>query len=288
MLNQFCVAILLVLPVQTPTPIPAGASKSAIEVGGHTLDLFTYRPKEYKDGPLIVVFHGMLRNADTYRDNAIGLGDRHSALIVAPAFDQKRFPNEAYQSGGLFKKGELQAKEQWTWSLVPKLIDEVRKREGKPKMPYYLIGHSAGGQFLSRMTGFVPTSAERIVVANPGGHLFPATDFPFPYGFGKLPKELSGDNSLKQYLAQPMTIYVGTADLLKDNLPLGEIANKQGPNRYERGKNCFKAAQDLAKDKGWTCNWRLIEAPDIGHDAKKMFDHPNCDEALFGKRSDKK
>lgn len=283
MLTKLSLALLLFVPVQTPTTIPAGIGKSEIQVGGHALELFTYRPKEYKDGPLIVVFHGMLRNADTYRDNAIGMGDRHGALIVAPAFDQKRFPNEAYQSGGLLKKGELQPRDQWTWSLVPKLVDEIRKREGKPKMPYYLIGHSAGGQFLCRLTGFVPTAAERIVVANPGGHLFPSEDFPFPYGFGKLPKELNGDDALKRYLAQPMTIYVGSADKLKDNLPQGEIANKQGPDRYTRGKNCFKVAQELARDRGWAFNWRIVEAPDIGHDAKAMFNHANCKDALFGK-----
>lgn len=284
MFNQFALSLVLLVATQTPSPIADGASKSTIDVGGHSLELFTYKPKNFKDGPLIVVFHGMLRNADTYRDNAIGLADRHGAIIVAPEFDQKRYPNEAYQSGGLFKKGELQPREQWTWSLVPQLVDEIRKREGKPKMPYYLIGHSAGGQFLCRLTGFVPTSAERIVVANPGGHLFPSEDYPFPYGFGKLPRKIGGDDVIKRFLAQPMTIYVGTADKLKDNLPQGEIANKQGPNRYERGKNCFKAAQDLAKAKGWQLNWTIVEAPDIGHDARKMFDHKNCDEALFGKK----
>src|SRR5436190_13903068 len=190
MLSQLTLSLVLVLATQTPAPIPEGAGKSSIDVAGQSLNLYTYKPKSYKNGPLIVVFHGMLRNADTYRDNAIGLGDRHAALIVAPEFDQKRFPNEAYQSGGLFKKGQLQPNEQWTWSLVPKLVDEIRKREGKPKMPYYLIGHSAGGQFLCRLTGFVPTTAERIVVANPGGHLFPSEDYPFPFGFGKLPKEI--------------------------------------------------------------------------------------------------
>src|SRR5262245_15033225 len=154
MLSQFTLPLFLVLATQSPAPIPNGVGKCTIDVDKHALECFTYRPKQYKDGPLIVVFHGMLRNADTYRDNAIGLADRHGALVVSPEFDQKRFNNEAYQSGGLFKKGQLQPQDQWTWSLVPKLVDEIRKREDKPKMPYYLIGHSAGGQFLCRLTGF--------------------------------------------------------------------------------------------------------------------------------------
>ena len=36
---------------------------------------------------------------------------------------------------------------------------------------------------------------------------------------------------------------------------------KQGDSRYERGKNCFKLAEKLAKDKGWTFGWQLVEAP---------------------------
>lgn len=276
-------SILLVVAQREAAPLATGAGKTTVVVDGVSLEVFTYKPETYKDGPLIVVFHGMLRNADTYRDNAKGLGDRFGALIVAPLFDSKRFPNEAYQSGGLFKKKELQPKEQWTWSMVPKLVDQVRRREGRPKMPYYLIGHSAGGQFLCRLTGFVPTAAQRIVVANPGSHLFPTRDMPFPYGFGKLPDSLNGEAPLKRYLAQPMTIYLGTADIESKNLPKGELATKQGATRYQRGKNCFKFAQDLAKEKGYAFNWRLVEAPDIGHDARAMFEHQNCGAAMFGK-----
>jgi poly(3-hydroxybutyrate) depolymerase len=276
--------LVLLVAEPTPAPLPAGAGKIEVETGGHKLEVFAYKPKDYKDGPLIVVFHGMLRNADTYRDNGRGMGDRFGALIVAPLFDTRRFPNESYQLGGLLRRGEVQPAEQWTGKLVPKIVDEVRRREGRPDMPYYLIGHSAGGQFLSRIVGSVSTGAQRIVAANPGSHLFPTRDMPFPYGFGKLPPELSDDAALKRYLAQPLTIYVGTADTGSQNLPQGETAMKQGATRYERGKNCFQIAQELARTKGWEFNWRLVEAPDISHDAKAMFDHKNCAEALFPAR----
>ncbi len=63
-------------------------------------------------------------------------------------------------------------------------------------MPYYLIGHSAGGQFLARTSAFVDTGAARIVAANPGTHLFPVKDAEYPLGFGKLPAELTRDEQL--------------------------------------------------------------------------------------------
>lgn len=263
--------------------IPVGDGKIEVEVGGHKLEVFTYKPNEYKDGPLLIVFHGMLRNADTYRDNARGMADRFGAVAAAPLFDSKRFPNVAYQEGGMFLDGKVQPAERWTGSLVPRLAEAIKRAEGRADMPYYLIGHSAGGQFLSRISGFVTSDARRIVAANPGSHLFPTRDLPFPYGFGKLPNELSDDEALERYLAQPITLFLGTADTGSENLPQGESARKQGATRYERGKNCFKTAQELAQAKGWKFNWRLVEAPDIGHDAKAMFNHTNCAESLFGK-----
>jgi hypothetical protein len=269
-------------PQTQSTAIPVGSGKIVVEIGSRKLDVFTYKPANYKDGPLVVIFHGTNRNADEYRDFGKGMADRFGALVAAPLFDNKQFPSEAYHNGGMFKKAMLLPPEEWTGNMTPKIAAEVRRLEGRPKMPYYFFGHSAGGQFLSRISGFVYPGAVRIVAANPGGHLFPTRDLPYPYGFGKLPKELSDDDAIQLYLAQPLTIYVGTADRGKEQLPMGETAMKQGPNRYERGKNCFKMGQELARQKGWSFNWRLVEAPGIAHDGKGMLDHANVVEALFG------
>ena len=260
---------------------PDGSGKLEVEVRGTKLDVFTYKPAGYKDGPLIVVFHGMLRNADTYRDNARSLGDRFGALIAAPHFDTNRFPNEAYQRGGVTKRGAAQPRDEWTFSLVPKLVDEVRRAAGRPEMPFQLIGHSAGGQFLVRMAAFTDTGAQRIVAANAGAHIFPTRDADFPYGFGKLPDELANDAALKRFLAQPLTLFQGTADVLGANLDKSAPAMRQGATRIERGRENFRRAQELAVAMGWPFNWSLVEAPDIGHDSAKMFGHTNAETAIF-------
>jgi poly(3-hydroxybutyrate) depolymerase len=260
---------------------PAGKSKIETSIAGKTLEVFTYRPTNYTDGPLIVVFHGMLRNADTYRDNAVALGDRFNALIAAPLFDANRFPNEAYQRGGITKKGTVQPKEEWTYSLVSPLVESLRQHAGRPDMPYYLIGHSAGGQFLVRMAAFVPTGAKRIVAANAGAHIFPTREADFPYGFGGLPDELGGDAALKRFLAQPLTLYQGTADVLEENLDKSAAAMKQGPTRIERGRANFNLGQEVAQKLRCEFNWSLVEAPGIGHDSKLMFEHANVEMALL-------
>ena len=154
-------------PPSSP-PVPDGSSKIAVDVGNFKLDVFTYRPKNFKDGPLIVIFHGTNRNADEYRDFGIGMAERFGALIAAPLFDSKQFSSDLYHNGGLLKKGKLQPEDQLTGNLTPKIAAEIRRLEGRPRWPYYFFGHSAGGQFLSRISGFVYPGAVRIVAANPG------------------------------------------------------------------------------------------------------------------------
>ena len=82
-------------------PIPSGSAKLELDVAKARLEVFTYKPADYNDGPLILVFHGVLRNAEEYRDHARGMGDRFRALIVAPRFPEDRFPIPSYQLGGL-------------------------------------------------------------------------------------------------------------------------------------------------------------------------------------------
>lgn len=263
--------------------IPSGSSRVVVDLDSAKLEVFTYKPEGYRDGPMLMVFHGMLRNADVYRDHARSIGDRHGMLVVAPRFDSAQFGAGKYQQGGLKRDGKVQPREAWTWSLVPRLAEKIRSLERRAEMPYYLIGHSAGGQFLVRLSGFVPTEATRIVAANPGSDLFPTREFPFPYGFGGLPDELSGEEALRAYLARPLTLFMGTKDTDRDeDLDTSPEADRQGLNRYERGKNSFEKARRLALEKGWTFGWRLVEAPGVGHDHQAMFDAPACREALFG------
>ncbi|HBJ84025.1 MAG TPA: hypothetical protein DDZ88_09190, partial [Verrucomicrobiales bacterium] len=98
----------------------------------------------------------------------------------------------------------------------------------------------------------------------------------YPLGFGGLPPELGGDEQIKAYLAAPLTLYLGTADLHEKNLDMKPDAMRQGKTRFERGHACFAMAQTLAKERGWPFHWQLIEAPDVGHSAGKMFAHPQA------------
>lgn len=267
-----------------PETIPVGTAEIEVTVNEIPIQVFTYRPKTYDDGPLILVFHGILRNAQEYRDHAVGMGDRFEAIIAAPKFDDTRFPKRRYQQAGIVdESGEAIPADQRTGAYIPKIVAEIRRRETRPEMKYYLIGHSAGGQFLARTSAFVSTGATRIVAANPGTHLFPVKDAEYPLGFAKLPDTLMTDEQLQHYLSQPLTLYLGSADTERDEyLDVTPESDHQGKTRWERGRNVFAAAKTLAEEKGWKFGWRLIVAEGVEHDHEKMFAHEACEQALFG------
>jgi pimeloyl-ACP methyl ester carboxylesterase len=259
-------------------PLPAGSGQQEVKLKGESIKVFTYRPN-CREPSLLIVLHGKGRNADDYRDWARPLADQHCLLVAAPEFDSKRFPTWRYQHGGVERKGEIQPPGEWTANMVVALAEYVRTVEGR-KMPYSLIGHSAGGQFLSRLAAFSTTEAQRIVIANPGTHVFPDTKVKAPFGLGGVYPEDAAEGELRRYLSEPVTIYLGKDDTEEKGLNEGASAMAQGENRHERGLNAFRAAQALAQSHSWTFNWRLVEIPGIGHKAEKMFAAKEAWEAL--------
>ena len=88
--------------------------------------------------------------------------------------------------------------------------------------------------------------------------------------------------ALRNYLAEPVTILLGQEDLGDKDRDDSASARAQGATRYERGQNTFRTAQAIAQAHAWPCNWRLVEVPSVGHDARTMFASPQALAALNG------
>lgn len=272
------VSALVSLPAPgTAEPLPAGSGERRLSLGTR-LTVLTYRPA-CNEPSLLLVFHGQNHNAGDYRDWARPLADKHCMLVVAPRFGKSQFPRWRYQHGGIVRDGEMQDPREWTGRLVLELVERIRQIEAR-KMPYSLIGHSAGGQFLSRLAAFTPTQAQRIVVANPGTHVLADPKVEAPYGFGGVYARDAVEKELRRYLGAPITIYLGHDDTDEDGLSTSPQAKAQGATRHERGLHAFKAAQTLAQARGWPFGWRLVEIADVGHSARKMFAGPEASTAL--------
>src|SRR5262249_8900311 len=105
MTRYFSVAAMLYcLLGPTPTAAaPIATGRQTIDINGTHIVVFTYRPAGCSDPTLLMVFHGIARNARSYRDYARPVADRVCLLIVAPVFDERVFPTWRYQRGGIVK-----------------------------------------------------------------------------------------------------------------------------------------------------------------------------------------
>jgi poly(3-hydroxybutyrate) depolymerase len=246
------------------------AACQTANVAGTDLPVFTYRPSGCNLRVVLLVFHGESRQASYTRDSAESLADRVCGFVVAPEFNEWRFPVGLYQFGGV--AGEPPGHR--TIDLVPPLVAWARHAAGAPGLPFVLLGHSAGGQFLSRVAAFVPTGAAGIIIANPSTWVLPSTTIAAPFGLGAT--ESATDDALRAYLAQPVTVLLGTADRGFGELVEGPEAVAQGPDRYTRGINTFGMAEAVARSRGWQFGWTLAEVPGAGHHEAAMYSSPQA------------
>lgn len=257
--------------------IGSGSGEGAATLLGVPMKIFTYRPQGCAPRLVLASFHGQSRDGAANRDSTRPLADRLCAVVVSPEFDDVRFPSHKYQRGGVMLRGAAVPPGSRTVDMVAPLIAWARESIGQPRLPYALIGHSAGGQFLGRVAAYTAPDAVRIVIANPSTWVLPSTGEASPYGFGNLPQP---EQALRAYLALPITILLGIDDTGSHELSMETEAIAQGPNRLIRGRRTFAMAEAAAREHGWTFGWHKSEVPGVGHDTAKMFSSKQAFEAF--------
>jgi poly(3-hydroxybutyrate) depolymerase len=257
-------------PAATPAAVATGgiAGQTTADIGGTSFIIFTYQPAGCQPTAVLVVFHGVGRNAAGYRDDVIPLAQRYCVAVAAPLFDDARFPSWSYQRGGIEHERRLVPEDQRTVRYARLVADWARKMQGRPDLPYLFVGHSAGGQFLSRVAAYTDDGARVTIIANPSTWVRPRTDVPAPYGFGGLP---DGEAALRRYLSTRVAVLLGGDDHGTKELADSKEAEEQGADRFQRGQTVFAEAQQAAKARGMKLNWTLDVVPGVGHDAGRML-----------------
>lgn len=269
--------------------MPAGAggliSAETAMIGSTAIDIYTFRPDHCAPKTLLIAFAGFAREAEKYRDRAMPLAERACLFVVAPRLDRERFPSWRYQKAGVWRDNVIMPKEAWTGPLLADIVTWAKRWTGQPDIQTVLFGHSAGGQFLSRIAAYAPPpGVHRIVVTNPSVHVRALLTEDVPYGFGGLADPQEAKAMMRRYLALPITIYLGTGDTKIGGLLVSdEPAKRQGLNRYERGKAVFAEAKTVAQENNWPFGWTLIEVPGAIHSERQMMNSPLA-EGAFGLR----
>lgn len=255
---------------------PTGSSRTSTTIRGAKMTIYTYRPTTRRcpssSLTALWVFHGNSRAAEGYRDSARTIADARCMIVYAPLFTEQRFPSWSYHRGGVVDNdGDLRPASSWTVGYVADLIAWGRSRDGSK--PYALYGFSAGGQFLSRVAAYTRPGATRIILGSPSTHVLATETDRVPYGFGDLP---AGGMTVREYLAAPVTIYIGSEDddPEDEDLTRSPEADAQGVHRLDRGVRTFEQAKAVAAANGWPFNWRLVIANGVGHSNGGMMRAP--------------
>ena len=231
-----------------------------------------YYPRNADKGsPIILLLHGFDRAASYFRDCWIDHAERFGLVVLAPEFDATSFPSAAHYNYGNVRApaedgGHFNPRHGWTFFIVDRLFEHVRKAIRSDRQSFSLFGHSAGAQFAHRYLALTGAPrADLIVSGNAGWYMLPDQSLAYPAGLGGLNFP---DDGLRKYLARRLVLLLGEADNdeAAAGLPNDPEAIAQGPNRLSRGRFYFSRCKDAALRLRTPFAWRLVTAPGVGHD----------------------
>jgi poly(3-hydroxybutyrate) depolymerase len=249
------------------------------EAAGVTADrqeIHYHRPATWTPtGRIVIVMHGVNRDADRYRDEWRSLADQYGFLLIVPKFSATKFPGDTwYNFGGMVDAGgKPRPRDGWSFGVVDRVFADVRATTGATRPTYSLYGHSAGAQFVHRYLLFAPSpTVDMAVAANAGWYTMPLFGEVFPYGLKDSP---ATEADVRRFLARPLVLQLGEADTNPQHSSLRRTpeADRQGLHRFTRGLNYLAVGKREAERLGVPLAWKLVTVPGVGHSNGKMAEH---------------
>jgi len=231
-----------------------------------------YRPRTAgPDASVLVAVHGSERNGKAARDHWVRVAETNRAVILAPEFDNERFPQRLFQLGGMHERD----RSHWTFGIIERLFDQVRSEEGLTTSGYLLFGHSAGAQFVHRFVLMMEQPRlVAAVAANAGTYTSPAYpqslfDLRYPWA---LDESMVDRPALKSVFARRLIVLLGEADTdtSAPDYPRSREASQFGATRFERGRSFYAKAATEAARLDMPLQWELRSVPGVGHNAREM------------------
>ncbi len=274
LLTAFALMVWAPVSAQAPRLTPgSGVVEAPIGPGGKSMTVWYYRPAGLQaQDHVLFVLHGVLRNADVYRDAWMKLAQEYRFLLLVPEFSRELFPTtDSYNFGNMATKdGADIPRDDWSFAVIDRAFALIAPTTPIKRPTYAIYGHSAGAQFVHRfMTYWSTERVEMAISANAGAYLLPIASEAYPYGLGGRPVS---DAQMTQAFSHPFTLLLGEADIDPKHrfLPRAEAAMRQGDFRLARGKFYYETAKAEAARLGAPFAWKIATVPGVGHDNEKM------------------
>ena len=281
-------------------PIPYGESMDSTyvyyEFDTVKYEIFYYKPLNYDtvNSPILFAIHGQGGNGYSEIPDLKAIADRRKALIVSPTMP----------GGWLFVHTWVVhldsipycANNYWLTDFIKQIYRLTLFKENRDFVPLYLIGFSAGGQFVTRYMlvrqGYPDSIPIKMAVStNAFFYTFCTKDslYYYPCGlFGEIinyygncnpeadgivdtiPLGFSCNEHVIQYYNENYGVLIGTADTTGASSTIPCI-QAQGNNRYERAQNFYHFSDSDAVARGTTLKWQYGEVPGVGHNQNLMY-----------------
>lgn len=245
-------------PVIPPTQ-PARAAFHRLE-GSPVRKYFLYAPKHATpSSPIVVLVHGISRNAAEHLFRFMPEADRIGAVLVAPLFLRETYGQ--YQQ-------VIDPKRRTRADLaLLDIIDDVARRTGTTTNRIHLFGFSGGAQFAHRFAMMHPQRVASAVCCAAGWYTFPLPEQPYPLGIATHPVA-GGSFDVAAFSRVPIHVVVGSRDVARDKSVRVSDAldDQQGSTRLERARRWFSSLEKAAARVGTADPGRSISIiPRAGH-----------------------
>ncbi|AXJ07065.1 hypothetical protein CFN16_23915 [Pseudomonas fluorescens] len=275
-------------------------------------------PAPAKIERVLIVIHGRLRNAETYRKSgevaAELAGQTANTLVIAPQFLNEsdvslyslpasvlRWQGNDWMGGGLSTGPNPLS----SYAALDEIVGRLSDRKQFPDVKQIVIfGHSGGAQVVQRYALLAQEQPAlktegirlRYVVANPSSYAYFNEQRPVAFDHAKCPgfnrwkyglmdpPIYSGGQTPAQlegrYVKREVIYLLGQQDTDPQHPALDKscAAKAQGAYRLERGKLFFGY---LLRRHPEGVNQRLIEVPGVGHNGDGMLTSPEGQKAIF-------
>lgn len=264
------------IPAGQTAPLSAERGRFVLlDWGGPPIPVWTYVPRRSDAAklPVVIVMHGVGRDADRYRDEWAALAQLNRFVVVAPEFSTQQFPRSAgYNLGNVFEResGDRIDERNWSFSAIEPLFDAVTRHLNSGQTEYTLYGHSAGSQFVHRFLFYKPDArVKRYITANAGWYTMPDFEEPYPYGLDGAGIDRE---ALKTALQKDVVVLLGDHDddATHSSLRRTPEAMSQGAHRFARGQSFFDRAKRQALELDVPFNWSMRVVRNAKHSNAEM------------------